>query len=543
MKQGAKILVFWGAGATATIGMRTTAEQAKSLASLASNDLLSNRINIVLKNATIWQKTFTDLLLILGDDLTDHQNVFHISDHAQKAMQRHWNSSSQTSLDERIHELRSLYDWATLKQVIRLCPAYDEQQPQNFQLTDTFNVLDMHIQSAHGFNINGIFFDKGRLTSARRALMLILNTLFYIDWQVAITDKKADIDQHYQFAKWLTRHHQQQGIALANDDISFDNREFYFGDIAFCSLNYDPILMWMQFIANKEANDHNPPYIGAPANPLKIFHDFGIFMAVSDIDAQDKQANQNHVWYPMNESAVQRINDEKYHGRRVKINKMLYPHGNLGWRECPNCGKLSAYFGQKWDIYSAQLFTPPPLNGFVQQSSLQGSESEEKAWKEGKVDARACVHCNTLTFAEHIQAIMQSNFKTQPPPFIEEVQRDLRIATQSANHIILMGYSLPADDVTYRAFLSARKKNNTSGSQEDRPVKCSVVVGHQFGNTWYDHAGVDDLIKYHPDLQDKTQSPRNTIESARAIFGKENVRFYGGGIPQVFNDPERLFTF
>jgi hypothetical protein len=237
---------------------------------------------------------------------------------------------------------------------------------------------------------------------------------------------------------------------------------------------------------------------------------------------------------------VQRINDKKYHGRRVRISKMLYPHGNLGWRECPSCGKLSAYFGQKWDIHSAQLFTPPPLTGFVQQPSLQGSESEEKAWKEGKVDARACVHCETLTFAEHTQAIMQSNFKTQPPPFIEEVQRDLRIATQSANHIILLGYSLPADDVTYRAFLSARKNHTL---QEDRPVKCSVVVGYQFGNTWYDHGGIDDLIKYHPDMQDKTQSPRNTIDSARAIFGKENVRFYGGGIPQVFNDPERLFNF
>jgi len=40
-------------------------------------------------------------------------------------------------------------------------------------------------------------------------------------------------------------------------------------------------------------------------------------------------------------------------------------------------------------------------------------------------------------------------------------------------------------------------------------------------------------------------SPRTALEAARDIFGRCNVRFYGGGIPQVFCDgadasPERF---
>ena len=48
------------------------------------------------------------------------------------------------------------------------------------------------------------------------------------------------------------------------------------------------------------------------------------------------------------------------------------------------------------------------------------------------------------------------------------------------------------------------------------------------------------------------EAPRITLEAARDLFGQENVRFYGGGIPQVWLDGgsnvtesavERLFTW
>jgi hypothetical protein len=77
---------------------------------------------------------------------------------------------------------------------------------------------------------------------------------------------------------------------------------------------------------------------------------------------------------------------------------------------------------------------------------------------------------DTMIFAHHTQVMMQSSFKPRPPSFIEEIERDLRATTMRADHIIFMGYSLPQDDVTYRAFFSARRQR--SGLEG---VHCTVV--------------------------------------------------------------------
>ena len=78
---------------------------------------------------------------------------------------------------------------------------------------------------------------------------------------------------------------------------------------------------------------------------------------------------------------------------------------------------------------------------------------------------------------------MQSSFKSRPPSFIEEIQRDLRATTMQANHIIFMGYSLPQDDVTYRAFFSASRQRHKGPS--DQQVRCTVVSKEPDNPGWY----------------------------------------------------------
>jgi hypothetical protein len=133
-----------------------------------------------------------------------------------------------------------------------------------------------------------------------------------------------------------------------------------------------------------------------------------------------------------------------------------------------------------------------------------------------------------MTYTQHTTTIMQSNFKGTPPPFIQEIQNDLRVAVEAAEHIILFGYSLPPDDVTYRAFFAARKKRGAN-------VYCSVVVGREYGDMWYEPNGIDRLLE---EMKQKNpyEPPATTLQAARDLFGKNNVRFYGGGIPNVFCD-------
>jgi hypothetical protein len=92
-----------------------------------------------------------------------------------------------------------------------------------------------------------------------------------------------------------------------------------------------------------------------------------------------------------------------------------------------------------------------------------------------------------------------------------------------AEHIIFMGYSLPPDDVRYRAFFSARRRR---GERQDDPVRCTIVNRDTSNPNWYG-----------PDaLRSLNFSKDHVVEAARDIFGPENIRFYGGGIPNVFLD-------
>lgn len=532
IRTSAETLIFWGAGATVSLGFHTTQEQAIAIKDLVKEGLLTDRVNKVLKDRSDFFAPFKDLLLVLGDNDDDKEEIYSPSLEAQEAMSRHWDDHSPNALNARIHELRAWFDWSALKAVVRASPGYNNDS-KRFQLQDVFNLIDLHAHSFHGFPVLETFLSPNRLIAARRALQLILNTIFFVDWQTALTKKTTELNKHLGFAQLLTEHHQQEGLRLAASLKYFDSRKFYLGDIAFASLNYDPVALWAQFIVNRDANS-NPPYIGVPRVPLKIFHDFGIFMAVSTIDPQtDDTEEKERVWYPLNEASAQRLNDRDHASRRVRINKFLFPHGCLCWRECPSCGKLTAYMGKEWVFHSRALIPPPPLRGFTELASIFNvlkpeGDKESEAWKHGEVDARACVHCGELTFAQHTQAIMQSNFKSAPPSFIEEVQRDLRVVTQAAKHIILMGYALPPDDVTYRAFFAARQQRIKN--KDEAPVRCSVIVGKDWGDYWH---GPNEIISLLSNME-KCETPRTTLEAACDLFGINNVRFYGGGIPQVF---------
>ena len=470
------------------------------------------------------------------------------------AMRRNWAADADDeAIRYRIIELCTLYDWPALKLVIGICPAPPKGE---IQLADLFNILDIHSQSRHGFRVKGdIFLSPLRVSAARNALRMILSTLFYVDWRRVCEKEKEDIHKHYDFAEALGRRMQRQGIALANGGEPPDGhnfyrtREFYMGDVAFASMNYDPIALWCQFVANRNLNrSPGAPHIGCPARRLKIFHDLGHFVSTSRFDK--RKYDGETPWHPMNESAAQRLNDEDHEsGDRIRMGKFLLPHGCLWWRECPNCGKLSSYVGDagesgEWELYSRTLIPPPPLKAFVEPEGesnpfyIPAEELREpldnaakkarKAWDDGAVDARACVHCGELTYAHHTPAVMQSNFKDALPPFLEEIQRDLRVTVENADHIVLMGYSLPPDDVNYRAFFAARSKHRSGNGS----VKCSVVVGTKYDARWL---GPSEWPKIMESL-DSRKSPRSTLEAARDLFGEDNVRFYGAGIPQVFLD-------
>ena len=395
----------------------------------------------------------------------------------------------------------------------------------DFELIDLFNLLDMHHQSGHGFpDKGGTFLPPQRVLGARGVLGLLIQSLSYVDWHIRAR-RRADLDHHYNFAVEMGRRMQSQGLRFAEEagPNDFEEQDFIRGDVSVVSMNWDPIGLWAQFVANRSLNRAaDVPHVGSPARRMQLYHDLGYFVAGPRVQ---KDHLGSKVWQPMNISSARQLNDRN-HGAdvRIRVNRFLFPHGCLWWRECPNCGKLSSYIGDVWRVDSETLLPPPPLKAFacgIPFESWCKDDKERDEWCLGKVDARACVHCETLTYAYHTPVVMQTSFKTPPPPFLEEIQREMRVVVGEADHIVLMGYSLPSDDVTYRAFLAARIRKDS-----ERQVMCSVV-GKQ--------VGYESRWLYPEELQTRDPLPKAVIQ-AQQLFGRDNVRYFGGGIPQVFLD-------
>ena len=375
MIQQSRTIIFWGAGATAGLGMRTTTQEGAFILDLAASGedlpttslVLHQRISKALGEAAApWTPALAELLTILGDTNEEYPTAS-VTEEQTGAMRRNWNPrATDAEIRNRIMELRGLYDWPALKAVVKVCPVEEgPNRPGGNFLNDLFNILDMHGQSGHGFRVEGNdFLTPRRVAGARNALKLLILVLFYVDWHVLRQDpeKRMTLEQHFGFAEALGRRMQRQGLELAEHP--FDSGDFYMGDVSFASLNYDPIALWLQTVANRNLN-RNPsvPHVGIPARRLQIFHDLGYIVPSTRIS----ERNPGTIWHPMNEGSAQRLNDPD-HGASdvIRIYKFLYPHGCLNWRECPDCGKLSSYLGNSWDMDSAVLFPPPPLQAFVQ---------------------------------------------------------------------------------------------------------------------------------------------------------------------------------
>ena len=514
-----KTVVFWGAGATASLGIRTTLQQSlfvRHLAAPSCDDTsLDERVRNALGKAdSPWARALRDLLTILGDDRPVSEAT-EVGDREIAAMECNWQEKCPGKLRRRILQLRATYDWLALKEIVKACPGSREPAgSEGFKINDLFNITDLHGQSGHGFHAGRTFLTPQQVGSAKNALKMLLQAMFFIDWQQAAR-KYDDLALHYDFARVLARRMQRAGIERCGQHP--DSPEFYLGDVSFASMNYDPIGLWCQMIANRDFNKSpTVPHIGCPASKLEVFLDQAHF--VSGVRPEKKEPR---VWHSMSEAVVQRLNEV---GQRIRVTKFLLPHGCLCWRECPNCGKLSNYCGDSWTVDSPTLIPPPPLRAFVpdkdyeQARTVKGDE-ERRARRKGEVDARACVHCDTLTYAHHTSTQMQSSLKERPPAFLEEIQRELRVVVKKAEHVVLMGYSLPEDDVLYRAFFAAHR----SGDSQD--VKCTVVDKKDDYDRWFRAKELDEKTDLHRDT---------AVGAARDIFGRENVRFYGGGVPNVF---------
>lgn len=502
-------VIFWGAGATRALFLRTTAELGQAVYQLANDsESLDARV--------ARQFPFKEIAGPVGDLFI----VLSEQEECTESLQRLFPNMTEKQRRLRREQLRRTYDWATLCRLVHVCPGHSAK---DFRLQDLFTLLDMHIASHHGFYVDDPdgssrqFVPPEYLLPARSALVMVIGLLHYHDYHHNLEGNTAVFKHYIDFAGLLARLMLEEGRRLAQQK-AYNEREFYLFSYAVISMNWDPVLLWLLFNAHNQVNDCRQN----GATPLKLFQDFSHFMGLRQVDGQTPR-----VWYPLNESVVQRLNDAQSGVPcRVRVGKYYMPHGCSGWRECPNCGKLTLYLGDEWRFDSVSLYAPPLIKALSENWRRPRSQEEYTAYAQGCFDALQCAYCGALTELKHTPLVMQTGFKGRNAAFVEEIHHDMRIALENAQHIVLMGYTLPSDDAIYRSVLAARQKRGIT----KRPC-CSVIVGQQEDapDGWLAGQQLADYIKQHSD-----SSFARTVRAAQEIFSPEQVRGYARGIPQVF---------
>lgn len=494
-------LIIWGAGATNSLGIPMTSGQEKFL-----TELFSKREDISIEDRV--QKAFN----IKGKMLQEVVKIIQFFE-------------EKKDFEGIRSDLRNEYDWETLQKVIKCCPKKNE----TISLMDLYGILDLYLSENRGFSLMEEPISYHQLLNTKHLVILLIQLYFYCQYQNMLDEKKDVLKQYYEFYKVLAVEMLEEGYRSRNDSKKND-RKYYLFNYSIVSLNWDPILLWLIFNVHKDLNDENSYYVDSPPRKLKLFNDFATFLGTRSID------KDLTIWYPFNEAVVQRINNpNSLTDKRVRIGKFYFPHGSSAWRECPHCGKLMMYIGENWGYQSKSLMSPLPFKYFSDE--FKPKTEKEQDWKKNQeYDAIECIFCGKKTTFEDTTMLIQSAFKGRNTSFVEEIQRDMRIAFEKANHIIFMGYSLPADDISYRSMLASRCQHKDGKADK---LKVSIVLHDVEADfKWYEGKELDSYLANNPNNE-----AAQSITRIKEVLGEDtHVRAYLRGIPNVFLDSNQMVS-
>ncbi len=511
-------LIFLGAGATAALNMPPSWDQGKILFSLCEKECIVPE-DLPFKCFNGCRQDICDLMNILSYKSGEE---YLISKEQREIAKRCFPEAAHKELEQRVLSLRQHYDWPCLQKIGKIIRNSAPEMPDEF-IQSVFTTIDACLRDNRGITVDGQFFSADRLVAARELYILLINTMFACAWRQICFSQRELLTPYLKFTETLAR--MMQKDAMLNQGFPFDSRAFYLFNYSILTTNFEPIFLWLLWQAHKNLNREKSCYLGSPARPLQLFLDFPNTLAMREPKENGEQDNLDlNIWYPVTEAAAQKLNNPKHlSDRTVKLGKYYAVHGCSCFRRCPVCGRLSLHGGDSWDLYSPTIFSPG-LTKNLSWGNAARSEKEKEAHHRGEYDAEECLFCGELTYAHDNYMYMQTKLKGQAPSFIKEITDETIAAIRGAKHIVLLGYSLPPDDAIWRSVMTAMTANH-----RQRPY-CSVVCGRTGPQKWLYG---EELTRY---MASPVHGDIKPIVNAQDVFGKEQVRAYTGGIPQVFRD-------
>lgn len=469
-------------------------------------------------------------------------DIENISDADLKNAEILYGKHDEKIVRKRILELRREYDWNAAKKIMHLCPQKRTDGKDNL-VVDMYSIIDSKLLSKQSLRVQNDdnpkvkkeeTLETARLIGARNFMVLFLNMMASSAYKNLADknyeDRNADYEKCRKFLSSFDRLMQKEGAKFLQKGYKPSSCDFYLFSTSFVCFNFEMIFAWLMMASHHDLN-HRPPYI--KDRPLKLWLDFGV-------EHRGRKTENGKIvpTLEFTESVASRENEESHIGTPLnRAGKFYFAHGSSLWRECPICGRMNFLYSlenRNWNYLPKEIIAAFPFPLFGVNETDAGLTEKEREWRKMfRYDSMQCMHCGEETKASDAPMIMQTMHKSTPTSFLEEIQRNVKVAISKARHIVLLGYQLPADDTIWQqAFSEAvRTKKDTCEA-----LFCSVIVGHLGEKHWLYGDELLEYVKKHK--ADEIINGKSygvlAIENALAIFGKGKVRAFTGGIPDVY---------
>lgn len=526
-------ILFVGAGATASLSMPQTSKMSEFLWDICDVEDLTT--HSVFGKIRFLDEKFNNDVALMAYVLDSGYDGSKDIDFNDPFLKKAFPDVSSQAIIKTVSNLRKHYDWSALRLILKSKKGDSKGKLGNRDFTqEVFTLMDVCLRDERGFEVfyNGetIFLTVGRIKAAYETLILFINTMFAYAWNQLITSEPLKLKRYSDFFFSLAKLMQDEAREKENKGLKFNKPDFYRFSYSVVTTNFDPLFLWMIWKAHDKVNHKSDIRIGCLGRSLKLLMNFPNSLGMrKPADVGDNSLSPD-IWFPCTEAVAQNVNNLKYNDNRIFRLGMYYPvHGMSNTRKCPKCGRLNLYMGDSWEEKSKTLFP----NGIIYQfkwGQKPRTYKEHKAHDSGEYDALECHFCGQITHSYDNFMFMQTQLKRLPPSFIKEATDEALAAISHAKHIVLLGYSLPIDDAIWGSLLSMMTCRKTG----DR-VFCSVVATRDVNgpDKWLMGSELDNYIK-QKESQDKEKV--RAIKNAITVFGKENVRAYVRGIPDVFHN-------
>ncbi len=528
-------LIFFGAGATASLGLPTTEEQEKFLKLLIGEGSIKKRLqgcdDLSAEALDDFDRTLK--LLFDGDGKETELGAHQVREKAIKDFENDikkvlenghlFNKNLSVHLTRYFNTyVFPYYDWLAFKSIYRDFTETSETVRLNHILSVISKALIENIAlptrelfSKDESSIFPVYVNyKQRLEGALRIYKLLIFKLF--KHKIRKTNNK-NFNLYEKFFK------EAFDISinfrsLETGKKSAISREGFISPLSYATLNWDPVVPFYLVKQAKSVNNELA-YKGK-----RVYVSYGGPFLVF------KMTGREEVGYIVDEDAAFFTNLITYERKKssllTRLVKFFPAHGLMNLRVCPRCQSAFIIFPNDvsslspenlWDIF---LLDPLPSKEDLKiiKNRHFNSYTISNSWLPSQI---MCPICRSPTFFFDTFILIQSILKLEDSPLMKKVYYEYAERASKAEHIIFIGYSFPSDDVTHLLSLLAMK----TGVNKERKITLILKKRGYNKKIWYSLKDINNI--------DKTTM--NSLENVGLIAKRKNIRISFLGFPLIIN--------